>query len=193
MTMINTERLTIRNFSVDDWKSLQSLVNNYQESGYAEYDHKWPAAAEEIKGIVEWFAGDDSYHAVCLSASGVLIGFIALIPGEGAGGLEFNLGYIFHNDYMGHGFAAEGCRAVLSKAFGTMEAERVVANTAAAYKPSCKLLRSLGMKEIGQHTGSFHLTSEGKPVEFIALSFAISRGAWEIVSQPSTNRTEKDL
>ena len=192
MTTIETDRLIIRNFGADDWRDLQEMVIKYQESEYAKYDHKWPTATEEIKGIVEWFAGGDSYLAVCLKATGKLIGFIALTPnpGEEEGGVEFNLGYVFHTDYHGKGYATEGCRAVLDQAFGPLAADKVVTGTAADNKPSCQLLRGLGMKGTGQQIGSLQETPDGEVIEFVSLSFAISREEWETLRQASTRNGE---
>ncbi len=182
MTTLETERLIIRNFKADDWQDLQEMAVKYQASEYAQYDHKWPTDAEEVQGIAEWFAGDDDYLAVCLRATGKLIGFIALKSDEDKlateGGGEFSLGYVFNPVYHGHGYATEGCQAILDYAFGSLGAERVVTGTAAANTPSCQLLKRLGMRETGQHTASFHETLEGEPIEFIALSFALSRDEW---------------
>jgi ribosomal-protein-alanine N-acetyltransferase len=189
MTTTETDRLIIRNFYADDWRDLQEMVIKYQESEYAKYDHKWPAATAEIKGIVEWFADGDNYLVVCLRTTGKLIGFIALNPGEEEGGVEYNLGYVFHTDYHGKGYATEGCRAVLDHAFGPLAADRVVTGTAAANKPSCQLLRRLGMKETGQQIGSLQETPGGEPIEFVGLSFAILREEWETLWQRCGTRS----
>ena len=53
MNAIETDRLVIRNFVIDDWRDLHEMVVKYQASEYAHYDHQWPTEAEEIKGIVE--------------------------------------------------------------------------------------------------------------------------------------------
>ena len=182
MTPLETERLIIRNFKADDWQDLQEMAVKYQESEYAQYDHEWPTDAEEIQDVAEWFAGGDDYLAVCLRETGKLIGFIALKSYEEKdapeGGGEFSLGYVFNPDYHSQGYATEGCRAVLDHAFRPLGAERVVSGTAAANTPSCQLLRRLGMRETGQHTASFYETSEGEPIEFVALSFTLSRDEW---------------
>ena len=166
------------------------MIVTYQASEYARYDHQWPTGREELQGVAAWFAGEDSHLAVCLKATGKLIGYIALKPAEDEGGLAFNLGYIFHTGYHGRGYATEGCRAVLDRAFGPLGADRVVAGTAAANKPSCRLLRRLGMKQMGQHTGSCQGSPDGEPIAFVGLSFAISRDEWEAVGESSPQRAE---
>lgn len=178
MTAIQTDRLAIRNFDVDDWHDLREMITQYQSSEYAMYDHEWPTATEEIKRITEWFAGGDSYLAVCLKTTRKVIGFIALNREEQDDCLAFNLGYCFNADYQGKGYATEGCQAVLDHAFGQLAADKVITGTAAANQPSCRLLMRLGMRKTGESTGSLRQTPDGKPIEFAGLSFAISRDEW---------------
>jgi ribosomal-protein-alanine N-acetyltransferase len=178
MTRIETDRLVIRNFVVDDWTDLHEMIGKYQASEYAQYDHEWPTSTEEIVGVTEWFASGDRYLAVCLKTTRKLIGFIALNLDEEREGLAFGLGYCFNANYHGTGYATEGCRAVLDHAFGALGADRVGTSTAAANDPSCQLLRRLGMRETGQSTASFRKAQDGTPIEFVALSFALSRDEW---------------
>ena len=178
MISIQTDRLTIRNFSADDWRDLQEVAVRYQASEMAQYDHPWPTSADEIKGIVEWFASGDSYLAVCLKSTGKIIGLITLNPKEQQTGTVFGLGYVFHEDHFGQWYATEGCRAVIDYAFGPLAADSMTSGTAEANHRSCRLLKRLGLRETGRGTGSFRQTEDGEPVEFVSLSFAIARDEW---------------
>ena len=175
---METDRLIIRNFSVDDWQDLQEMVIQYQASEYAIYDHKWPTSTEEIKGIVKWFADGDSYLAVCLKNTLKLIGFVSLNQKKKEGSLEFGLGYCFNFDYHGKGYATESCQALIDYAFDQLGADRIVTGTAAANHPSCQLLKRLGLKKTGESTGSFWNTPDGKPIKFLGFSFALLRDEW---------------
>lgn len=179
MKAIETDRLIIRNFQLDDWRDLQELVVQYAASDVAQYDHRWPTSAQEIKGVAEWFASGDRFLAVCLKATGRFIGFISSHRDEGEGSLEFGLGYIYHPRYRGKGYATEGCRALIDHAFGELGADRVTSSTALANDRSCRLLRRLGMRETGRSTASFRQTENGEPVECDAVSFALSRADWQ--------------
>jgi RimJ/RimL family protein N-acetyltransferase len=178
VTEIETDRLTIRRLKVDDWRDLQEMIIQYEASEVSDYDHAWPTSAKAIKEMATWFADGDSYLAVCLKTTHKLIGFIVLDPEEREGFREFSLGYIFNADYHGRGYATEGCRAVIAHAFGPLAADRVIAGTAAANERSCRLLTRLGMRGTGQSIGSLRRTQEGEPIEFLNLSFAISRAEW---------------
>ena len=70
MITLETDRLVIRNFCLDDAEALQEVISQYQASEYAIYDHPWPTALEKIKEIVAWFAQRDSFLAVCLKDTG---------------------------------------------------------------------------------------------------------------------------
>jgi len=177
---IETDRLVIRNFEVNDWEDLHQMIVQYQASEVAKYDHPWPTSAEEIKGVAEWFASGDRFLAVCLKHTGEFIGFISLNPHEEDP--EFGLGYVFNSDYWGQGYATEGCRAVMDYIFGQLGADRIATGTGAANERSCRLLRRLGMRKIDQSMGSFWKTPDGDPIEFLALSFAITRDEWLVQS-----------
>ena len=179
MTMLETERLIIRNFQSSDWQALYELIVQYQASEFAPYDHQWPTSQEEIRKITEWFADGDSYMAVCLKGTSQLIGFVSLNPEQGDDQRQFNTGYVFNSDFRGQGYAAEACRAVLCHAFDQLQAYRVVTGTAALNQASCRLLEQLGFKKVGEETTSFKTAEDGKPIEFIGYRYAILKNEWQ--------------
>ena len=178
MEMIETSRLTIRNFRPEDWRDLHEMIVQYQASEVAQYDHKWPTSEDEVKGVAEWFAGGDTYLGVCLQETGKLIGLFALNPKEEQNSRTFGFGYVFHPGYRGKGYATEAGRAVLDYAFRLLAADGLSTGTAEANEPSCRLLGRLGFRESGRGTGSFREREDGEPIEFATLSFALSRDEW---------------
>ena len=178
MISLETDRLVIRNFCPGDWQDLQDMSIHYGASEYAQYDHAWPTATEDVKGMAEYFAASDKFHAVCLRETGKLIGFVALGQ-EQEDESAFGLGYVFHPAYHGQGYGSEGCQAVLDHAFHELGAHQVTSNTAEANLPSCAMLKSLGFSETGRHTASFYRTAEGEPIEFTALTFALTKNEWK--------------
>lgn len=179
MIHIETGRLTIRNFREEDAEGLREAILSYKASAYAVYDYAWPSSVEEIQGVVKWFSGGDSFLAVCLKATGQLIGFIALNRSEDPGETAFDLGYVFNACYHGHGFATEGCRAVIDYAFHTLDAKKITCGTAAVNAPSCKLLARLGFQVAGRGQAAFQQDAEGRPITFEGYAFALTREAWE--------------
>jgi len=150
MIPIETERLVVRNFEVNDWEALHEMIVQYEASEYAAYDQQWPTSAEEVKGITEWFASGDNFLAICLKDTSQFIGFVALNPEEGEGSREYNMGYVFNSNYHGHGYATEACKAILNRAFRQLQALRVITGTAAVNRNSCRLLERLGFQKLAR-------------------------------------------
>ena len=59
-----------------------------------------------------------------------------------------NLGYVFHPDYHGQGYALEGCRKIVDYVFDELLANRILTGTHPTNVPSVRLLKKLGLKEI---------------------------------------------
>lgn len=179
MTELETARLDIRNFQISDCDALHGMIIQYQASEFAAFDHPWPTATEEIRKVTAWFAGGDSFLAVCLKDTGRFIGFVALNQEQGEGSGQLNLGYCFDADYHGQGYATEACRAVLGHAFDHLQTQSVVTGTAAANHSSCRLLERLGFKKTSEAIGSFRKGPDGKPIEFLGYSYILCRDDWE--------------
>jgi [ribosomal protein S5]-alanine N-acetyltransferase len=166
MIPIETDRLIIRCFSVDDWQPLCQIIVQFQASKYAAFDQQWPTSHEELRKVVEWFARGDAYLAVCLREGKQLIGFVCMNAEGTVGTRQYNLGYIFDPSFHGKGYATEACRTVIDRAFRELGADRVVTGTAAENVPSCRLLERLGFRLTEQSTGSFTKNADGQPIEF---------------------------
>ncbi len=186
MTLLQTSRLLIRNFRASDWQAFYALICQYQASELAAFDQPWPTSPEKLKSIVEWFAAGDSFLAVCLKRSGQLIGFVALNEVPHDGKPVFNLGYVFHFDFHGQGYASEACRAVLAHAFERLQAQRVVSGTAAANHASCRLLERLGFQKTAEGTESFRTTADGRPITFFGYTFELSQAEWQRIGLRQT-------
>ena len=160
MITLETDRLTIRNFSPDDWRDLQELAIEYRASKWAQYEDPWPTSEEEVKGMATWFASSDGNLAACIKSTGKLIGLVAISRREEQEGRVHNLGYVFHPGYHGRGYATEACRAAMGYLFGPLTADTILTGTRPANERSVKLLQRLGLTEI-------------RPGEF-----ALSRAEW---------------
>lgn len=191
MEAIYTDRLIIRNFKSDDWEALHEMIVQYESSEFGAYDQQWPTAPEEIKGVTEWFASGDSFVAVCLKDTGRFIGFVGLNPEQKEDSREFNIGYVFNFNYHGKGYATEACRAVMARGFDELKADRVITGTAAANIASCRLLERLGFQKTAESTGSFKNDADGKPIEFLGYSYAISREEWEALHRLETDAKDR--
>ena len=158
MKEIEAVRITLRNFTIDDWQELREIIIHYQKSEFAKYDHKWPVDEEGLKKAVEWFSGGDSYLAVCLKSTGILIGFVAVDQQKDQPMKTHNLGYIFHPEYRGLGYAFEACKTAIEFVFNQLSADKILTGTHPDNYPSVSLLKKLGLRGISQ--GKFTISKD---------------------------------
>ena len=174
---LETERLVIRRFQSEDWARLREIALAYEASKMAIYDHgPWPVHPEEYKKIVKGWSETDNCVAVQLRNQSELIGFISRAEEEEG---VYELGYNFHPDSRGRGYALEACQAVLRHLFEDLGAEKVKAGTAQANTRSRNLLDKLGFRFLNERTVSFRKDQDGNPIEFTGLDFEITREEWK--------------
>lgn len=161
--MIKTKRLSIRRVCADDWKAIQGIQADAAKSTFAQFDK--PNELDDLsvsRRIKKWASFEKSnkhlFFAVCLQDS--VIGYIALNQRQES----YEIGYCFHSDYHGNGYAKESISALLEMI--AQGVSRIVAGTALKNIPSVKLLLSLGFKQVGTEEQSFYQDAEGKAIVF---------------------------
>ncbi|MFP3712099.1 GNAT family N-acetyltransferase [Puerhibacterium sp. TATVAM-FAB25] len=145
---VRTPRLVLRPAGPDDadaflaWRS-QPLVVRYM------YQDPWtPEVARER--LARWAAGpfagpgDVLVLAVVADDGGPAVGELLLKWADGAGQVE--VGYAFHPDVTGHGYATEAARALLDLAFGRYGFHRAFARIDEQNTASVRLAQRLGMR-----------------------------------------------
>ncbi len=168
---IKTERLTVRTVQANDWRAIQEIWKRFSVSPYAQYDIKHNTQDEDVRArIARWAACSDPKHrffAVCLGQA--VIGYIAC--NASADGYE--LGYCFHSDYYGRGYAKESHLALL-RALRAEGITQFSAGTALNNLPSVALLTSLGFRQVGAERVSFYQDANGAPIVFEGGVFALT-------------------
>ena len=106
-----------------------------------------------------------------LAASGRLVGDVTLFfhSARHAGG---EIGYAFHPDIAGQGYATEACTAVLNLAFdksGGLGLHRVLARMDARNSDSARLASRLGMRQEAHHRSSEMFKGEWADIVVYAL------------------------
>ena len=158
--MINTNRLQIRELAAEDWQAMQSIAIDFGKSEYAIYDMPLPVNDEEIKALTRQFAQNRLFFAVMLDE--IMIGYICFYEDNGS----YDLGYCFHSDYQGNGYACEACAAVMEYLEYTRTVKDFTAGTALINIPSCKLLKKLGFVLKRTEKLSFHKDKYGRDITF---------------------------
>lgn len=157
---LKTKRLLIRELVTDDWESMQKIAGNFRESKYAIYDMPLPFKDAEIIALTKQFAETQMFYAVLLHD--VMIGYICFHEDNG----KYDLGYCFHSDYQGNGYAFESCDAMMNYMSDERNIKIFTARTALENRPSCKLLERLGFTLQKTERLSFQKDINGNDITF---------------------------
>jgi [ribosomal protein S5]-alanine N-acetyltransferase len=79
------------------------------------------------------------------------------------------IGYILHPRYWGQGFAAEACRAVITRVFAAYDVEAITADVDPRNEASLRLLARLGFVETGRATATYEIEGEISDSVYLAL------------------------
>ena len=162
--MIHTERLTLRHIRESDWTSIQQIWESMNASPWAQYDRPHNTDSADVRNrIAKWAevskGTDHRFFAVCLCEC--VIGYIAFNRRRDG----YEIGYCFHLDYHGKGYARESLAALMEymKSIGTA---KLTAGTAIHNTPSVKLLSSLGFVRTKAEKVSFYKDECGNDIVF---------------------------
>ena len=190
MIDLETEKLLIRNYRVDDWKDLAELGMKYEETDLAKYDEgPWPDDLEVYKGMVQDLAKSDDFLAVVLKETKKLVGLIYKAAKENK---KYEFGFNFNTDYQGKGYASESCKVVVDYIFDILKANLITAGTAKVNAPSNKLLLKLGFKQVGEKTIAFRKDENGNPIEFEALDYVLKQEDWLNFINSNSKKSKKE-
>jgi ribosomal-protein-alanine N-acetyltransferase len=168
MPRLETERLIIRPFVLDDLKILHRVLSNawnVPAGGQAQslLDRecwlRWTIA--NYAGLANLRQPPYGDRAVVLREGGQLIGSVGLVPGMGPFGQlpgfpanagsrywypEIGLFWAIDPGYQRRGYATEAAQALVDFAGDVLKAGRIVATTEYANEPSIAVMRKLGMR-----------------------------------------------
>jgi [ribosomal protein S5]-alanine N-acetyltransferase len=154
---IETERLMIRSFALDDAEAMFKLASDPE---VFRFFPQWLAkSVDDSRNWVKWMMGMErefgySFWAVVEKASGEVIGDCGLAPLEGEGP-EVELGCDLRRDKWNRGYGYEAGKACLEYGFGELKLERIVAVTHPDNAPARKVVEKLGfmLEGTGHHYG----------------------------------------
>ena len=160
---IRTERLLLRPARADDLEPLHAIFSDRRAMAY------WSSPPhEDIEQTRDWLA---SMIAIQPSEGE---DFIVELDGQliGKAGLwRFpEIGFIFHPDQWGHGYAREALAAVLERAFTAHHLGRIEADVDPRNSESLKLLEHLGFRETGRRDRTWFVGGRWCDSIYLALS-----------------------
>ena len=167
---IKTKRLLIRSLQATDWTALKGISEDFKKSQYSIYDMPLPSEDEKIKSLCGQFATTGLWFSVILHE--VMFGYICFHEENEI----YDLGFCFHSDYHGKGYAYESCLAAMEYIAKERKANIFTAGTALQNTPSSNLLKKLGFILEGTETLSFHKDKNGYDIFFEGGHFIKKKG-----------------
>jgi RimJ/RimL family protein N-acetyltransferase len=178
---LETERLVLRRFSGDDVDNLVELDSDPDVMRFINGGRPTPRHEIENEvlpaflGYYERFAGYGFWAAVEKS-TGRFVGWFHLRPAEGAAG-EVELGYRLCRSAWGKGYATEGSRALIQKAFAELGVQRVFASTMVVNIASRRVMEKAGLRFVRTFHQPWPDYIEGE--EEGDVEYALLRSEWE--------------
>ena len=179
--LLETDRLVLRQFTAADLDNLVELDSDPDVMRYITGGR--PTPREQVRDEVlpaflayyERFA-DYGFWAAVDKATGQFLGWFHLRPPEGANPDEPELGYRLLRSAWGKGYATEGSRALIRKAFTELGARRVYAETMAVNRGSWRVMEKVGMRLVRTFRQPWPDRIEGD--EHGDVEYALTRAEW---------------
>ena len=144
--MIESERLALREFTLDDVDAMFAIIGDAETMKYYPQTFSREDAADWIRRNLERYRRDGfGLYAVTLKATGDFIGDCGLAWQQVEGKTLLEVGYHLHRDQWGHGYATEAARACLDYAFRDLGAAEVVSLIRPENLPSRRVGERNGM------------------------------------------------
>jgi RimJ/RimL family protein N-acetyltransferase len=179
---VETDRLMLRRFTVADVDDLYELDSDPQVMRFL--TNGKPTAYDAIRdevlpGLLEEYRRSPRHGrwAAIERSNGEFLGWFALALPAGRDPDEAELGYRLRRSAWGKGYATEGSRALVHRAFAELGLRRVYAETMAVNLASRRVLEKAGLR----HLRTFHLTFDD-PIpgtEHGEVEYALTRAEWE--------------
>jgi RimJ/RimL family protein N-acetyltransferase len=174
---MNTERLTIRRFTADDFNDVFEYLSDPEVVKYEPYPAVTPEQGCEY---LERMMNSADFWAVCLTDGDKQIGQVYLAEKDQN---TWEVGYVFNSRYQRQGYASEAVARLLSHVFADCGAHRVFAHCNPENVPSWKLLERLGFRREAhlKQNVYFHTDEHDNPLwqdtfEYAVLSFEFING-----------------
>jgi RimJ/RimL family protein N-acetyltransferase len=150
---IETERLLLRDFVLDDWPRIQEYQSDPLYLRFYQWTERTPEAVQKFIGRMIEFQQQEpriKYQlAVVLKSSNLLIGNCG-VRMDAAGAVEADMGYELDPQYWHHGYATEAALAMLDFGFQYFGVHRIWAGCVVENTGSARVLEKLGMKREGR-------------------------------------------
>jgi RimJ/RimL family protein N-acetyltransferase len=149
--VLTTARLLLREFTADDVDDLVELDSDPAVVLHITGGRTTPRAEVETEVLPAFLAyhrrGDGyGFWAAVDRGTGEFLGWFHLRPQRGGPADEPELGYRLRQVAWGRGYATEGSRALVDRAFAELGARRVTASAMAVHTASRRVMEKAGLR-----------------------------------------------
>jgi RimJ/RimL family protein N-acetyltransferase len=148
-SVIQTERLTLRDFREDDWKEVHCFFGNQDPLRYVQLESDSEECTQNLirKAIAQRQVDPrrDFWFAVTLKSNGQIIGACSIhidSPKNRAG----NIGYYLSQDFWSQGYGTETAQALIKFGFRQLNLHRISATCDTENMSSVRILEKLGLR-----------------------------------------------
>ncbi|WP_432868314.1 GNAT family N-acetyltransferase [Microbispora rosea] len=147
---LKTARLLLRPYTFDDFDAFHDIQSRDDVTRYLRSDNRdREEARQELTKLIGLETlreeGDKLVLAVELPATGTLIGDVGLFW-TSREHRQGEIGYIFHPDHSGKGYATEAATEMLRLGFEVLGLHRIAGSIDARNDASARVLQRLGMR-----------------------------------------------
>ncbi|GAA3097782.1 RimJ/RimL family protein N-acetyltransferase [Kribbella aluminosa] len=161
---IETDRLILRRYVETDYDDLLKLQSNPDVTRFLLYDVRTPEQVKEaltgrLADVPMDVDGQALTVAVILRDTGRHLGEVTLFLNS-TEQRTGEIGYVFHPESHGHGYAAEASVELLRLGFEELGLHRIIARLDARNTGSVKLLQRLGLRQEAHFVQNEYLKGE---------------------------------
>ena len=158
-TIAVTDRLVIREMTVEDLPEMYQLYDSLSHCPYVEPLYEYDRELEFTENYIRNMYGFFQYGLwlVYERNTGKLIGRAGLEHREIDGRTRQELGYIIHREFQGKGYGYEACRAVLEYAKQELELDEIFVCTDINNNPSRTLALKIGFESYATDVDGFDI------------------------------------
>lgn len=153
MTLLQTNRLRLRSAVREDLRALHGILSNPKATRY------WSTPPHaDLTRTESWLQA--MLDIPPATGEDFVVEYEGQVIGK-AGLYRFpEIGFIFHPDHWGQGYAGEALEAVMNRAFTEHGLSAVVADVDPRNVASLRLLHRLGFRETGRRVGTWLVGEE---------------------------------
>lgn len=147
---IETDRLLLRPFNASDHAALLAIHSREEVTRFIYWDARGPGEvtrvlADKASSTALEQEGDKLELAAVLRADGTLVGDVTMMWGNAVHRCA-EVGFVFHPDHQGHGYATEATAELLRMGFEELGLHRMYGRLDARNTASARVLAKLGMR-----------------------------------------------